>query len=749
MQKAVKSVLSLSLAAILAVSGGTTPAYAQTVTAADAAAGQALQTDTGYSSYRIAHPLQVNGQEISIQAADYSAAEDAEVVRDAALEKDILHTGESSTVRWNVHIPADGSYAVRLEYLPLEGTGGAIARQLKVDGALPFAEAANLTFSYDDRFAVELAGGEEPYYFYLEKGTRQLRLEVTLGSLSELLVQASVSLSELNQANWYLMTFFGSSPDTYKSYHIDQQLPEVIRIFSKQAAALEQLSSDWQAMTGEVDYNVSQLHQLALRLEKMAEDPDMIPSMYSVFKNDISTLGDLLVSARQQPLLLDYLFLAEEGASLPRADVPFWESLKYGFLRFLASFFNDYNVISSVTGEKEAITVWIGNGITGGRDQAQALNQLITQNFTAVQGIPVNLQLVAPNTILTATMAGIGPDVALQITGSDPANYAMRHAVVDLSALPGYEEVIERFVPASYLAYCYQGGVYALPETLSFPMLFYRKDILETLGIAIEDLQTWDDIVEILPILQRKNMNFALPASYATYVLFLYQNGGEVYTNNGTVSALDEKGALDAFNSFMRFYTDYGLPYTYSFEMRFRTGEIPIGIADYTSYNLLQISAPEIQGKWGMVTLPGVRQADGTILNCAPATGAGCVMMAASKHQDDAWEFMKWWTDSETQYRFGKELESVMGVAARYNTANLQALKMLPWQARDRASLLEQIETLKGIPEVPGGYMTSRAVDFALRKVYNNNVEARSTLLSYVSQINEEMKLKREEFGLE
>ena len=502
-------------------------------------------------------------------------------------------------------------------------------------------------------------------------------------------------------------------------------------------------------MTGETDANVSQLQQIALHLQRMSEDADEIPALYTVFKDDISKLGDLLVSARSQPLLLDYLFLAEEGAELPRADVNLFESLKYGILRFISSFFNDYNVISSDGDNENAITVWIGNGITGGRDQALALNQLIVQNFTASAGIPVNLQLVPVNTILTATMAGIGPDVALQVGGSEPVNYAMRHAVVDLSKMAEFDEVMTRFPEASYTAYCYQGGVYALPETLSFPMLFYRKDILNELNIDIMSLNTWTDIVDILPILQRKNMNFALPASYNSYVMFLYQNDGMLYTKDGKKSALNQKVALDAFDTFMRFYVDYGTPYTYSFEMRFRTGEIPIGISDYTSYNLLQISAPEIQGKWGMTTLPGTVLEDGTINISAPASGAGCVMMTASQQKENSWKFMKWWTSCDTQYQFGKELESVMGVAARYNTANIEALQKLPWQAKDRASLLKQMALLEGIPEVPGGYMTARDVDFALRKVYNNNLDPRSVLLSYVEQINEEMQLKREEFGLQ
>ena len=83
--------------------------------------------------------------------------------------------------------------------------------------------------------------------------------------------------------------------------------------------------------------------------------------------------------------------------------------------------------------------------MSGGRDQALVLRRLIVGNFTPEYDTSVNLQLVPSTTILTATVAGIGPDVALQVTGSEPANYAMRDAVAELSGMPGFDEVAARF----------------------------------------------------------------------------------------------------------------------------------------------------------------------------------------------------------------------------------------------------------------------------------------------------------------
>ena len=47
-------------------------------------------------------------------------------------------------------------------------------------------------------------------------------------------------------------------------------------------------------------------------------------------------------------------------------------------------------------------------------------------------------------------------------------------------------------------------------------------------------------------------------------------------------------------------------------EERFRTGECPIIIADYTTYNNLCVSAPDIEGLWDFTVVPGIEQEDGT-----------------------------------------------------------------------------------------------------------------------------------------
>ncbi len=656
-------------------------------------------------------------------------------------------------ISWEITVPKDGLYNLGFRYKQSYSRDVNVSRTLYIDGTVPFKEAQSIEFAFDDKFQVMLAGEEEPYWFYLSEGKHEIKLEVSLGKLAEILKDGYVSLSALNSANWYMLALMGSSPDVYKDYNIEKQLPNVMTILKEQEKEISRLAKEWEEMSGSVDNNVSNLQQIAFRLKKMIKSPDQIPSMYATFKDDISSLGDQLMTAAQQPLLLDYIFVSENNAKLPKSEVGFFTRIKYGVLRFLASFVTNYTSIKTAddtnTSEMETIRVWIGSGATGGRDQANALNQLVSTNFTATKNIAVNMQLVAGGTILLSTLAGTGPDVALQVSGAESVEFAMRSATYDFTKFKDFNDIKGRFFPAAFDSLKYNDGIYAIPETFSYNMMFYRTDIMKMLEIDAENLKTWDDVVAVLPIMQKMNMNFALPATYGSFVNMLYQRDGSIYDEKYTKVALDEKLSLDTFDYFMNLYTSYGMPYEFSFVNRFRTGEMPIGVADYTTYNTLQISAPEIRGKWKMVPIPGTKNEDGTINNTSSTVTSGCILMSKSEHKDAAWEFIKWWTDSDAQYKFGRELESVLGMSARYNTANIEALKRLPWGTEDLKGLIAQAESTRGIPNIPGGYITERNVNFSIRSVYNENVEARRNLLGYIDAINDEIEFKREEFGLE
>ena len=251
--------------------------------------------------------------------------------------------------------------------------------------------------------------------------------------------------------------------------------------------------------------------------------------------------------------------------------------------------------------------------------------------------------------------------------------------------------------------------------------------------------------------------NVADDTGEQTFAMLLFQAGGEYYTENGDASALDSDTAVNVFRRYCDFYTDYKLNAATSVEERFRTGECPIIITDYTTYNNLQVSAPDIKGLWDFTHVPGTVREDGTLDTTTGCSGLADIIMSATKEPEACWQFLKWWTSAEIQTLYGREMESLMGASARVATANLEALANLSWPVRDYRELAEQFSHVKGIPQVPGGYYTWRNVNNAFYAVTTDNASKgrnetgntpREELMDKIYYINAEITYKRTEFGL-
>lgn len=657
-------------------------------------------------------------------------------------------------IAWEMEVPEDGLYKIAIKSRQELLRGIYSTRSLQIDGEVPFKEMLQIPFFYNSDWQMNVLGtSEEPYLFYLTKGKHELKLEVSLGAIAPLIRQVENSVLEINAMYRKILMITGNVPDPYRDYQLDKQIPDMTKVFKEQSDVLYAVSEALIALTGEKSDKTAILNKTAYQLADLAEKPDTVQKRLSQFKINVGSVGSWILEVREQPLEIDYLALASTDINLPAANASGLKKAGHEISSFLHSFFEDYNTIGTTTAADQTIDVWIGTG----RDQAQVLKAMIDDTFTPLTGISVNLKLVNADVLLRASLAGEGPDVAMQVGNDVPVNFGMRNAAEDLSKYPGYDEVIKQFRDSALVPYRYSNQVFALPEQQIFNMLFYRKDILEQLNV--KPPQTWDDVYALIPVLQKHNMDFAFPLAQTTgvpvlevnraYAMLLYQMDGSFYLNEGAKSGLDTEMGLAAFKSWTNFYTSYKLPLIFDFPMRFRTGEMPVGIQDYTFYNYLSVSAPEIKGLWEFVPVPGFKQADGTIRRDVASGGTATVMLKQAKNKDAAWQFMKWWVSKDAQVRFGREMEGLMGAAARYPTANVKALQELPWPTRDYRRLEEQWEWVKGIPEVPGGYFTGRHLDNALREVVNNGTNSTDALYDYVQEIDYEIEQKRKEFNLD
>ena len=661
-------------------------------------------------------------------------------------------------IEWSFEVPEDGFYNISIKARQTYQRGGLSCRTVYIDGEVPFDEMSSVAFAYDTNWNMRTLADEDgnAYRFYLTKGEHTIRLEVTLGDMGAILKEMEASIYRLNQIYRKVLVLTGVSPDRFRDYHLDKVYPEVMEAMELESLRLYKLVDDTVARTGQKNDRVAVAQTLAVQLEQFVERHERITQSFSNFKDNITSLGTAMQSMAESKLDIDAIVISGENAKPKKVSDNIFTKLAHEVKACVASYFVDYNSLGDVYDEnaEDVIEVWL---VTG-RDQSTVLKTMIDEAFTPNYGVKVNVQLVGADAILSAVMAGIGPDVVLSVDGWYAVNYAMRNAVEDLTQFADYEEVVKPFYQSALEPLTYDDGehkgVYGLPETQLFSVLFYRKDIMEDLELEIP--QTWDDIIAILPTIQGNNMSVGIPfpdisnVDMSGFNALIYQNGGAIYNDKKTRTLIDSEEAVKAFELYTSLYNDYGLPTVFDFVSRFRSGEMPVGVGQYSLYNTLAVSAPEIRGLWDFTLYPGTVQEDGSIDRSVHANGLCCMMIATDNEtvKQNAWTFMKWWVSADAQARFGREMESVLGSSARYATANTEALEMLAWSGDELDVLQAQQAWGRGFPEIAGGYSTTRHMTNAIRKVINDKDDPRETLLTYVHTINEEIEIKRKEFGL-
>ncbi len=652
-------------------------------------------------------------------------------------------------IEWNFDVPEDGYYYVTLHARQNFVKGVYVSRKISIDGEVPFSELSDYGFSYEQNWRLDTLSDDEgnAYRIYLTKGTHTIRMQSVLGEFSQIISGVQECVTELNSIYRKVIRITGVSPDEYRDYQIEASIPGLNDELVTVRDSLTELIKELRAAAGKSDKETV-LITMRDQLDELIADEERFTEVISDYKTNVRACGTWITSMLSQPLQLDTIYVYSPDEKVSVENSGFWSRLFYEFARLFYSFVVDYNQIGNVTettADSKTITLWVGTG----RDQANVIKALIDKSFTLDTGINVNVMLVDMSTLLQATLAGQGPDVAIQVGNDLPMNYGLRNAVVDLTQFDDLDSFVEEnFNESAMVAFNFNGATYGLPETQTFPMMFYRKDILKELSLEVPD--TWDDVKVAMTVLAKNQMEVGMLPGENIFAMLLYQNGGKYYTDNADASALDSDEAVNAFKEYCEFYTDYKIDKSTNLEERFRTGEAPIIIADYTLYNNLAVSAPDIKGLWGFAPVPGTLESDGTVNRAVGSTGLACVMMSASDDKNSSWEFMKWWTGADTQLDYNNEMESLMGSAARVATANKIAFSELPWPNADKEALLKQFESVEGIPQVPGGYFSYRNVNNAFYRVTTNpdEVSPREELMDQVIYINSEINYKRKEFNL-
>src|SRR5699024_8707076 len=150
------------------------------------------------------------------------------------------------------------------------------------------------------------------------------------------------------------------------------------------------------------------------------------------------------------------------------------------------------------------------------------------------------------NKLILSNAAGEAPDVAVGTNYALPFELSIRGALQDLTEFSDFDEIKQRFPGGLHVPATIEDSIYALPDTINFWVLFYREDILDSLGLPVPE--TLEEVKTYLPELQRKGMNFFYPTAgmpglktFAGTMPVIYQNDGQFYGETVHRTALNEE----------------------------------------------------------------------------------------------------------------------------------------------------------------------------------------------------------------
>ena len=672
-------------------------------------------------------------------------------------------------IDWQFSVPQDGLYQITYRVNQAGQGHMKVYRDIQFDGQFQYQELKEFPIDFSlfwENVCICDAHGK-PYYIYLTKGEHTLTMTDRVGPIRQTVQDLQSVVTELGFWQRRIELITGQNPDPNLEYDLDQKMPDLLPAFRDMSQKLDNNVKLLASLNnGTRPDTANSLITVSDFLKRLVGRPDTIASNVINLDTYAQQLADWLLNVQQEPVWMDRFYVAAPSFQPPEAEAPLWKQAVFTIRNFFGSFIFNYSGIGSIytpenTGGHVILDVWTARG----QEWGMILKEMIETDFTPKTGIYVNLHVFPPGTLggaqsvlLLALTSGAAPDLATGVDANTPVEFAIRHAIYPLDTFPDYPDVAKEFRPGALVQFRYPASgpdshQYALPETQNFQMMFVRTDILDTLHL--KPPQTWQDVYDMTPTLQQNAMEFyypTIPAGSTDVQMggmtpFLFQHGGSYYTPDGLRSALNTPEALAAFKQWTELYTDYRVPVQANFYNRFRTGEMPVGVADYNTYVSLSVAAPELIGRWRMLPMPGIQHGD-VIDRSAGGSGETVLMFQQTKHKQEAWQYMKWWLSAATQQRYATEVEALLGVSARWNTSNVDALKSLPWPQQDIQAVFDQWEWFKENPIVLGGYYTPRYLGNAWNDVVLSGKNPREALETAVRDIDRELQVKQVEFNV-
>ena len=656
---------------------------------------------------------------------------------------------------YDFEVEEAGYYGLALRMRQSNKANFPVLRTIYIDGEIPSKSFFNAAFNYSQHFTNQIVTTQagETAVFYLAEGAHTLCIQTSLDAVRhsiEVLTEVSIDIAGLALE---ISKITGGNTDYFREFSLEDF---DIDAYGRLAECVERLESEYAvlvALCGGVEAGEISGIRVALELlELLMEDPDDLPKQLNKLSNGSSSARSYLIntaaSLSESPMGLDAIYLFQDEQALP-TGMGLMDSVIASAELFLRSFSTgDYEAVSSQ--EASSLQVWVNRP----RQYLEIMQRMADASFTAETGIKVDFSLMPDvNKLVLANASGSAPDVAVAIPAGLTFELAIRGALRNMREFDNFKEVASRFPVGLLMPSVCDDGLYALPETFNFTVLFYREDILDALGLAVPD--SMEDVLAMLPTLRRYGLNFnnfvSNSIGYKALNIttpYIFQSGGTLYANDSYLSALGSENALAGIKLLTDSFIVYDMEYEVnSFYQAFRDGTLPIGTGDYVMYNLLMNAAPELTGRWNIALYPGITNDEGDVMRYTSNAAESSVIFASGNKQEESWLFLDWWMSDAVQTEFAYVLQATLGNEYLWNSANIQAYKNSPWPAQSKDVISEQLTWAYDAPRSLEIYMVERELSNAINAIVLEGKNLRMAMDDAILRIDREVTRKLEEFG--
>ena len=644
---------------------------------------------------------------------------------------------------------------------------------IKLDGEVPFKEMYKYAFSgdktgYQNEMLKDKKG--DAYKFYLTKGRHSISIKQENEPVMEAYRYALLIEKHVTNFDLEIKKITGSEVDENRNWKMTTYIQNIVPYLNSYEDMIQHirfLLQDY-SKNGNAGAILSYLDQAEQYIKNMKKIPDDIAlhteDLTGPDNSILVSLSSFVQELTTNDFTLDRIYICGDEDQLGKASSSVGSSIWTGIKSLVNTFITD-KYDTKLSEDKDTITIWFNKATTHVNllqkmAASKFANSKYAKDYEKKTGRKLKVHITAipdPSKFTLAIAAKKTPDIAMGLMSYMPFDLCSRGALYDFTKFPDFWKVANRFPTGAFVSYVYNEGVYAVPEQTDFNAVVYRKDIFRQLGVKVPD--NWDELIEILPTLQRYGKNFYHNISlgitgykwfYQTAPMIL-QNGGQLYVQdkNGIVkTGVDSKNAVRGLQMLGDLFNKYSLDTSVnSFFNSFRYSTLPIGIIGMEDYTLIKNGAPELDGEWEIAPYIGTKQKDGVTNRTFVANGTGCAIMKGSKKKDAAWAFIKWWTDKETQTEYTNTLTSSYGKTYFWLSSNLEALQNNPMDEKDKNVMLKQINWVTDVTRTPGQYLLERTISNIWTSMVFDGVSAQVSVDEKKADVNKEITRKMQELG--